>query len=73
MRLLSGNSEPKRALCDDHASFWTILNRAATKVGCYTNTAAVAAEPNARASKLNEMAHNDKHAGISEYQFVERP
>lgn len=42
------------------------MNRDATTTCSQTNTAASAADPNALASTLNEMAYNVKHSGNNE-------
>lgn len=66
MGLIHGNNEPERALRDGSAYFKAIMNSAATTTGRHAYAAPGAADPNAWANTLNEMAHNDKFTGISE-------
>lgn len=66
MGLLSDCSEPEWALWVDSASFRTILNRDVTTTGRHANHAAAAADPNALAFTMKEMAYDDKRAGVSE-------
>lgn len=66
MGTLSGNSEPERAFRAHNASFQTLMNRDAMITGRHTNAALGAADPDTLASTLDEMARNDKPAGISE-------
>lgn len=63
------NSEPERALCADTASLHMIMNRGATTTDCDLNSGADAEDPNAWASTLDEMALDNKNAGISEDRF----
>lgn len=68
MGLLSGDCEPEGALLANSASFWAILNRDMTTIGRHTNNAAGAEGPTPYAPTLDEAAHNDKDADISEDQ-----
>lgn len=44
------------------------MSRNAVTTGCHTNAAVGAADSNAWASTLDDMAHNDKPAGNSDKQ-----
>lgn len=59
------DSDPAQALRAESAFFRTKLNQNATTTVLQINTAAGAASPNAWESALDEMAHNEKHAGNS--------
>lgn len=66
MGLQPGKSKHKKALRADSALFQTIKNRDGTTTGIHTTKAADAADPNVRAARLDAIAHDDMHAGISE-------
>lgn len=68
MGLISKNIESKGALRADSALFRTIMNRDVMATERHTNAAASAADRNAWASTLNEMARNRKQADFSEDQ-----
>lgn len=67
-KTLYSSSEPKRTLRSDNTPFRTIMKRDGAISGRRINTAAGIEDPIAWASKLNKMAFDDKHVGISEDQ-----
>lgn len=66
MELISRSSKPKRALLSEGASFQTIVSRDAIIIGRYTIAAVGAAITVKWASRLSEMAFDNKHADTSE-------
>lgn len=63
MGLIPGNRIPERALRADNASFQKIMSLDATTTGPQTNTVASAADPNAWALTLDQIARSLKQAG----------
>lgn len=66
MGIIPGNSERERALRADSALFQTITIRGVTTTRCHADSAADAADPNAWANILDEMAHGRKYARSTE-------
>lgn len=64
--LISGNSKPKWALCANNAFFQTIMNREATTTDHLTSMATSAADTNAGATTLDEMAQDMDHSETAE-------
>lgn len=69
--LIPKNSKPGRTIRAENAFPQTNMNRDAITTGPQMNTAASAANPDARASTFDETAYKAKHAKNSEDQARE--